>query len=130
LLTDLQAEFLYKVKPKLPNQFKAAEVNGVPFAVVLGEDEVAQGKVKIKEMGLRDGHPEKEGVLINLSELVAEVKQRIKRKAELDGMTKQAEGLKVVGGVKGESEKEVEPVVEAEAKPIQSVEVVGAVPAS
>lgn len=32
-----QAEFLYKVKPKLPNQFKAAEQNGVPFALILGE---------------------------------------------------------------------------------------------
>jgi histidyl-tRNA synthetase len=74
---------------------------------------VAQGKVKIKEMGLRDGHPEKEGVLVNLSDLVAEVKQRIKRKAELDGMTKQAEGLKVVGGVKGEPERDVDVAVEA-----------------
>jgi histidyl-tRNA synthetase len=32
-----QAEFLYKVKPKLQNQFKAAETNGVPFALILGE---------------------------------------------------------------------------------------------
>ena len=92
-----QAEFLYKVKPKLRNQFEAADINGVPFAVILGEDEVAQGKVKIKEMGLQDGHPEKDGVLVNLSDLVAEVKYRIKRKAELDGMTQQAEGLRVVG---------------------------------
>jgi histidyl-tRNA synthetase len=74
---------------------------------------VAQGKVKIKEMGLRDGHPEKEGVLVNLSDLVAEVKQRIKRKAELDGMTKQAEGLRAVGGVKGEPERDVDVAVEA-----------------
>jgi histidyl-tRNA synthetase len=65
---------------------------------------VAQGKVKIKEMGLRDGHPEKEGVLVNLSDLVAEVRQRIGRKAELDRMTTQAEGLKVVEGVKGDLE--------------------------
>ncbi len=32
-----QAEFLYKVKPKLQNQFKAAEAGGVPFALILGE---------------------------------------------------------------------------------------------
>lgn len=32
-----QAEFLYKVRPKLQNQFKAAEANGVPFALILGE---------------------------------------------------------------------------------------------
>lgn len=33
----LQAEFLYKVKPKLQAQFKAAEAGGVPFALILGE---------------------------------------------------------------------------------------------
>ena len=34
-----------------------AEKNGVPFAVIIGEDELAQGVVKIKEMGLPEGHP-------------------------------------------------------------------------
>jgi len=34
---DRKAEFLYKVKPKLPAQFKAAEQNGVPFALILGD---------------------------------------------------------------------------------------------
>lgn len=90
------------MKPKLPNQFKAAEVNGVPFAVVLGEDELAQGKVKIKEMGLRDGHPEKEGVLVNLTDVAEEVKQRLQRKRELDDLTQMAEGLRVVHGIRGE----------------------------
>ena len=35
----IKAEYLYKVKPKLPAQFAGAEKNGVPYAVVLGEDE-------------------------------------------------------------------------------------------
>lgn len=81
-------------------------------------------------MGLRDGHPKKEGVLVNLSDLVAEVKHRIRRKAELDGMTQQAEGLKVVGGVKGEPVKEADPSLGTEAKKPQSTETIGAVPAS
>jgi len=97
-----QAEFLYKVKPKLPNQFKAAEVNGVPFAIVLGEEELKQGKAKIKEMGLKDGHPEKEGVLVDLANIAAEVQHRLQRKAELDDITQRAEGLKVVHGIRGE----------------------------
>ena len=115
-------------------------MNGVPFAVVLGEDELSQGKVKIKEMGLQEGHPEKEGVLVNLSDLVAEVKARIKRKAELDDLTKQAEGLRVVGGVKGEEvEKETkvadQPAAAAteakdEAKELQTMETADAVPPS
>ncbi|KAK7394078.1 Cytoplasmic and mitochondrial histidine tRNA synthetase [Neonectria punicea] len=101
----IKAEFLYKVKPKVPAQFKAAEVNGVPFAIFLGEDEVAQGKVKIKEMGLQDGHPEKEGVLVDIKDMTREVKVRLQRKRELDEMTRQAEGLRVVHGIKGDEVK-------------------------
>ncbi|KAK7432703.1 Cytoplasmic and mitochondrial histidine tRNA synthetase [Neonectria magnoliae] len=101
----IKAEFLYKVKPKVPAQFKAAEVNGVPFAIFLGEDEVAQGRVKIKEMGLQDGHPEKEGVLVDIKDMTREVKVRLQRKRELDEMTRQAEGLRVVHGIKGDEVK-------------------------
>lgn len=77
-----QAEFAYKQKPKLPAQFKAAEASDVPFAVVLGDEELAQGKVRIKEMGLREGHPEKDGVLVDMSALVSEVRERLRRKEE------------------------------------------------
>jgi histidyl-tRNA synthetase len=76
----IKAEFSWKVKPKLPQQFKAAEVNGVPFAIILGDDELAAGKCKIKEMGLPDGHPEKDGVLIDMADLESQVKARIGRK--------------------------------------------------
>lgn len=91
---------MYKVKPKVPQQFKAAENNGVPFAIFLGDDEVAQGNVKIKEMGLRDGHPEKEGILVSLDNMVAELKLRLERKKALEDIAQQAEGLKVVDGIK------------------------------
>jgi len=73
----IKAEFSYKVKPKLPAQFKAAETSGVPFAVILGESEQAAGKVKVKEMGLPDGHPEKDGVLVAIAQLPAEVMRRV-----------------------------------------------------
>ncbi|KAF8469088.1 hypothetical protein BDZ91DRAFT_655469 [Kalaharituber pfeilii] len=73
----IKAEFSYKVKPKLPAQFKAAEQNGVPFAVILGEDELARGEVKLKELGLPEGHPEKEGVTVSLDNLGLEVQRRI-----------------------------------------------------
>ncbi|KAK3995415.1 putative mitochondrial histidyl-tRNA synthetase precursor [Cladorrhinum sp. PSN332] len=98
----IKAEFLYKVKPKLQNQFKAAENNGVPFALILGEDELAQGKVKIKEMGLPEDHPLKEGELISFDNLVQEVKARLDQKKRLDSIAERAEGLRVVGGIKGE----------------------------
>ncbi|CAM1505637.1 Fc.00g112740.m01.CDS01 [Cosmosporella sp. VM-42] len=115
------AEFLYKVKPKTPAQFKAAEVNGVPFAIFLGEDEVAQGKVKIKEMGLQEGHPEKEGILVDLKDMAREVRARLQRKRELEGLTRQAEGLRVVHGIKGDEKTEAK-AEEAPAAPAAAVE--------
>ena len=78
----IKTEFAYKQKPKLPAQFKAAETNEVPFAVILGEDEQAKGQVRIKELGLEAGHAEKDGVLVDLTNLVEEVKQRLRRKEE------------------------------------------------
>ena len=89
----LKAEFNYKVKPKLPAQFKAAETGGVPMAVILGEDELKNGEVKIKEMGLSEDHPEKEGVLVKIEKLADEVKRRLAKKAETLG-----EVADIVGG--------------------------------
>ena len=85
-------------------------------------------------MGLREGHPEKEGVLVNLSDLVPEVLARINRKANLDSLVQQADGLRVVGGIKGELESsQTEGVPDAE-KPAGetplSQEAIGAVPVS
>jgi histidyl-tRNA synthetase len=66
-----------KDKPKPQQQFKAADDNKIPWAIVIGEDELAQGKVKIKRMGLPEGDPEKEGVLVDLTNLVTEMQQRL-----------------------------------------------------
>lgn len=98
----IKAEFAYKQKPKLPAQFKSAETNEVPFAVILGEEEQAKGQVRIKELGLEAGHAEKDGVLVYLTELVQEVKQRLRgRKEKLIGdnveVAKTANDCKVKG---------------------------------
>jgi histidyl-tRNA synthetase len=78
---------------------------------------VAQGKVKIKEMGLQDGHPEKEGVLVNLADVVRETRDRLARKRELDEITRKADGLRVVHGIKGEDVKaEADAAAAGEAK--------------
>ncbi len=89
----IKAEFAYKQKPKLPAQFKSAEQNGIPFAVILGEDEQAQGKIKIKEMGLPDGHAEKDGVMVDTTDLVAEVRERIRKKTDSDRLAESVNGL-------------------------------------
>ncbi|KAL8898850.1 MAG: hypothetical protein Q9207_006495 [Kuettlingeria erythrocarpa] len=89
----IKAEFSYKLKPKLQAQFKAADVNGVPFAVILGEDEEKAGKVKIKKLGLPEGHPEKDGVMVNKADLVQEVRSRLEELAQASTVTASMDGL-------------------------------------
>lgn len=53
-------------------------------------------------MGLGDNHPEKEGVLVAISDLASEIRRRIDQLERLDQLTVNASGLRVVDGVKGE----------------------------
>jgi histidyl-tRNA synthetase len=57
-------------------------VNGIPFSIILGEDELADGKIKIKENGLPADNPEKDGVTVEKANLVSEVKSRLQSMAE------------------------------------------------
>ena len=45
----LQTDFTFKAKPKLPAQFAAGEKDEVPFAIILGGDELKEGLVTVKE---------------------------------------------------------------------------------
>ncbi|KAF3769117.1 hypothetical protein M406DRAFT_63073 [Cryphonectria parasitica EP155] len=96
----ISTEMLHKVKPKLQAQFKAADTNKVPFAVILGEEELAAGQVKLKQMGLGENHPEKEGVLVAITDLVGEIRRRLDQMHRLEQMTQSASGLRVVDGVR------------------------------
>jgi histidyl-tRNA synthetase len=74
----IKTEFSYKVKPKLDRQFKQADAAGVPLAIILGEDELKDGKVKIKVLGIKDENdPEKDGILVDRANMVAEVRKRL-----------------------------------------------------
>lgn len=53
-------------------------------------------------MGLPEDHPLKEGELISFENLTQEVQARLDQKKRLDSIAEQAEGLRVVGGIKGE----------------------------
>ncbi|KAJ6262703.1 hypothetical protein Dda_1259 [Drechslerella dactyloides] len=74
----IKAEFLYKACPKMQAQFKAAEVAGVPFAVIIFNEQLGLDTVRIKELGLPDGHPDKEGIPVPVKDLVEEVKKRLR----------------------------------------------------
>ncbi|KAL6151057.1 Cytoplasmic and mitochondrial histidine tRNA synthetase [Exserohilum turcicum] len=74
----IKAEFSYKLKPKVQQQFKQAEVAGVPLAIILGEDELKEGKVKVKVLGIKDeSNAEKDGVLVDRSNMVEEIRKRL-----------------------------------------------------
>ncbi|KAJ6189658.1 hypothetical protein N7519_004566 [Penicillium mononematosum] len=93
----IKAEFSYKLKPKLPQQFKAAEQGAIPFGIILGEEELAAGKCRIKEMGLLEGHPEKEGVEVEIASLVPELQTRLAKKQQgvISSLAQQLQGTSV-----------------------------------
>ncbi|KND92408.1 Histidine--tRNA ligase, mitochondrial [Tolypocladium ophioglossoides CBS 100239] len=73
----IRAEFSPKVKPKLPQQFKAAE--DVPLGVILGQDELAAGQVRLKALGQGDDKSDEKdrGKLVSLDDLADEVKKML-----------------------------------------------------
>lgn len=74
----IEAEYMYKVKPKSQKQFEAADKSGCPFAVILGQEEFPKGVVKVKELGL--GAEADQGVDVPLEELAAYLKTKIASK--------------------------------------------------
>ena len=70
-----------KTKPKLPAQFAAGEKDEVPFAIILGADELKAGLVTVKEQKWQfvDGKKEKvasadKGAQVKRDELVSWLK--------------------------------------------------------
>jgi len=76
----IRAEYSPKVKPKLPQQFKAAEDRDVPLGIILGQDELAAGQVRLKQLGQggqgeASGDEDNRGKLVSLDDLAEEVKK-------------------------------------------------------
>ncbi|KAL1872473.1 hypothetical protein VTK73DRAFT_1470 [Phialemonium thermophilum] len=69
----VRTEFAPKVKPRLPQQFKAA--GDVPLAVILGQDELAAGQVRLKVLGQGEDDEKDRGRLVAMDDLVSEVKK-------------------------------------------------------
>ncbi|KAK3388591.1 hypothetical protein B0T20DRAFT_364754 [Sordaria brevicollis] len=68
----IRAEYMAKAKPKLQAQFKAAE--GTPLGVILGEDELKAGQVRLKKLDQGQGQKD-EGSLVPIENLAEEVKK-------------------------------------------------------
>jgi len=72
----IKAEFAYKVKPRTQNQWDACDRDMIPFAVIVGDDEITKGLVKIKNMRVKD-ESQKGGIEFPRSEMVAELQKRL-----------------------------------------------------
>ncbi|KAG7154442.1 Histidine--tRNA ligase, cytoplasmic-like [Homarus americanus] len=67
----IKAESSYKNNPKILNQLQYAEDNAIPLVVLIGESEVQEGVVKLRETATRAE------VTIKREELVLAVRQRL-----------------------------------------------------
>lgn len=75
-----QAEFLYKAKPKAAKQFEAIDRDKIPFAVIIGSNELKDGKVRVKEQLGKEGtatSEDKDGQLIDRAAMVDFIKARL-----------------------------------------------------
>ncbi|KAJ2315769.1 Cytoplasmic and mitochondrial histidine tRNA synthetase [Coemansia sp. RSA 2702] len=72
----IAAEFMYKPKPKLQAQFKVCDEERIPWAVIVGEQELAQGVVLLKNMADKDP-AQGQGAQVSRADMAAELKQRL-----------------------------------------------------
>lgn len=73
----LKAEFMYKAKPKPRNQWDYSEKEKIPFAVIIGQSEVDQGVVRIKQLGLKDEEGSNQGDIVQRVEMITELRKRL-----------------------------------------------------
>ncbi|KAG2848996.1 hypothetical protein PC113_g17466 [Phytophthora cactorum] len=69
-LANISAEVMQTENPKFIKQLHYALERGTPYMVVIGEDELAKGVVKVKDMASKDE------VTVPRSDVVAELLRR------------------------------------------------------
>ncbi|KAG0263074.1 Cytoplasmic and mitochondrial histidine tRNA synthetase [Linnemannia exigua] len=72
----IKAEFAYKLKPRTQNQWDACDRDMIPFAVIVGGDEIEKGLIKIKDMRSKD-ESQKGGIEYPRTEMIAEIQRRL-----------------------------------------------------
>ncbi|RIA97797.1 mitochondrial and cytoplasmic histidine-tRNA ligase Hrs1 [Glomus cerebriforme] len=74
----IKAEFMYKAKPKLQPQFSVCDRYQIPFAVIIGKDELNIGQVRIKDMRSKE-QGEGGGSSVKRSDMITELKRRLEK---------------------------------------------------
>ncbi|CEI87092.1 Putative Histidyl-tRNA synthetase [Rhizopus microsporus] len=72
----IKASYMFKNKPKLDKQFAACDKDMIPFAVIIGKDELDKGQVRIKDMRSKD-ETQGGGVTIQRADMIQELKSRL-----------------------------------------------------
>jgi len=70
---------MYKERPKLQKQFEVVDKEQVPFAVIIGPDELKEGFIRVKEQKGKDASGNSDGEKVKRDELVSWLKQRLGR---------------------------------------------------
>ncbi|ORY80382.1 mitochondrial and cytoplasmic histidine-tRNA ligase Hrs1 [Protomyces lactucae-debilis] len=70
----VKAEFVYKRKPQLRQQFEYADKSGIPVGVILGEEELAEGTVKVKLLGTGESN---EGETVKRTEMASAIRKML-----------------------------------------------------
>jgi histidyl-tRNA synthetase len=74
----IKAEFSYKAKPKLQQQFDTCDKDQTPLTVIVGPKELEQGLVRVRRQLGKEGQTG-EGEPVKRDELVAYLKQQIEQ---------------------------------------------------
>ncbi|KAL0081204.1 histidyl-tRNA synthetase [Phycomyces blakesleeanus] len=72
----VNASFLFKNKPKLEKQWMACEKDQIPLAIIIGEDEINRGEIRVKDMRAKD-MSQGGGVTVKRSEMIEDIKSRL-----------------------------------------------------
>lgn len=71
----IECEYLYKANAKSRPQFNGAEKSGAQLAVIIGKEEFAEGKVRVKK--LNQGENADDGELIDIDNVATYVKTKL-----------------------------------------------------
>lgn len=89
----IEAEYVYKSKANPRKQFDAADKAGCPIAVILGKEEFAEGKVRVKRLGQEFANDD--GELVDSGDVIEAVKQKLSEvhKDGINDVTRLLKGL-------------------------------------
>ncbi|XP_069754137.1 histidine--tRNA ligase isoform X2 [Narcine bancroftii] len=69
--SGIKAEIMYKKNPKLLNQLQYSEESGIPLVAIIGEQELTEGVVKLRDVSTR------EEITVRRENLIEEIEKRI-----------------------------------------------------